>query len=158
VQLPFELNGSSLMISMDSAAGRLQLGLPLSPTSPSIFVDRDGTALLLDGETGLMLDASTPARSGSRLQILASGLGKVTPSWPAGLAAPLQDPPRVVARLQAYLDREPIEVTSATLAPGYVGLYLVEVRLPTIVNRGTAELYIEAGDAISNRVKMYIEP
>ncbi len=159
VQLPWDLQGSSVMVSMTSGAGnRIQIGLPVTPASPSIFVDRDGMPLITNADTGLVLDASTPARSGARIQVLASGLGRVTPDWPAGLAAPLQDPPRVTLPVRAWLDREAIEVTRATLAPGYTGLYLVELQLPSVVNRGTAELYIEAGNTQSNRVRVWLEP
>ena len=49
-------------------------------------------------------------------------------------------------------------MTRATLAPGYIGMYLVEVRLPAIVNRGTAEFYIQAQDQPSNRIRIYLEP
>ena len=49
-------------------------------------------------------------------------------------------------------------MTRATLAPGYIGMYLVEVQFPAIVNRGTAELYIEAQDQQSNRIRIYLEP
>ena len=50
--------------------------------------------MLLDADSGLMLDAMTTAHAGSRIQILASGLGRVTPEWPAGLAAPAENPPQ----------------------------------------------------------------
>jgi uncharacterized protein (TIGR03437 family) len=158
VQLPFDVTGSSLLVSLTSSNGRLQIGLPLQSVSPAIFVDKDGNPLILNADTGLMLDAATPARSNSRIQVFATGLGRVSPVWPAGLAAPLQDPPAVVAPVRAYLDREPVEVTRATLAPGYIGMYLVEIQLPSIVNGGTAELYIEAGDGSSNRVQLYLNP
>ncbi|MDZ4800612.1 MAG: hypothetical protein SGI92_20840 [Bryobacteraceae bacterium] len=159
VQLPWDLSGSAVMVSMTSGAGnRIQIGLPLAPASPSIFVDRDGIPLITNADSGLVLDAATPARSGARIQILASGLGRVTPDWPTGLAAPLQDPPKVVLPVRAWLDRESLEVTLATLAPGYIGLYLIELQLPSIVNRGPAEFYIEAGNAQSNRVRVWLEP
>ena len=77
--------------------------------------------MLLDGDSGVLLDALTPAHSGSRVQILATGLGRVRPAWPTGVAAPLQEPPRVIAPVRAYLNGTPLEVTRATLAPGYVG-------------------------------------
>ncbi len=115
---------------------------------------RDGN----DGDTGVLLDALNPARSNTRLQVLATGLGRVRPNWPTGRAAPLEAPPQVMAPVRVYLDRVPLEVTRATLAPGYVGFYLVEVQLPAIVNMGPAELYIEAGDSASNRVRIYLEP
>jgi hypothetical protein len=39
----------------------------------------------------------------------------------------------------------PLVVTRATLAPGYIGFYLVEAELPAVVDAGPAELYREAG-------------
>ena len=114
--------------------------------------------MVLDAESGVMLDALSPAKSGNRIQILAAGMGKVRPEWPAGVAAPLEAPPAVVARVRAWLDRNPVEVTRAVLAPGYVGFYLIEIELPKIVNYGPAELYIEADGRESNRVRLYIEP
>jgi uncharacterized protein (TIGR03437 family) len=74
------------------------------------------------------------------------------------MAAPHSDPPRVVAPVRAYLDRVPVEVTQATLAPGYIGFYLIEIQLPQIVNAGPAELSVEAEGQPSNRVRLYIEP
>ena len=114
--------------------------------------------MLLDGETGIMLDPMHPARSRTRIQILATGLGAVTPHWPTGMAAPLENPPQVSSPVRAWLDRAPVEVTRAVLAPGYVGFYLVEVEIPAIVNFGPAELYLETAGQASNRVRVYIEP
>ena len=114
--------------------------------------------MILDGDTGLTLDARNTARSNSRIQLLATGLGKVRPDWPTGIAAPIENPPTVAARVQVYLDRVPVEVTRATLAPGYIGLYLIELQLPPVVNAGPAELYIAADGQESNRVRIYLEP
>jgi uncharacterized protein (TIGR03437 family) len=60
--------------------------------------------------------------------------------------------------VKAWLDRAPVDITRAVLAPGYVGFYLIEVEIPKIVNFGPAELYVEAAGASSNRVRVYIEP
>jgi hypothetical protein len=49
-------------------------------------------------------------------------------------------------------------VLRATLAPCYLGLYLVELQIPDIVYLGPAELYIQAGDGASNRVQLWLEP
>ena len=158
IQVPFEVSGQALALGLELAGGRLNLGVPLRSVAPAVFVDRDGTPMVLDADRGILLDAMTPARSGARIQILATGLGRVQPEWPTGLAAPLESPPRVVAPVKVYLDRVPVEVTRATLAPGYIGFYLVEVQLPEIVNAGPAELYIEAGDQPSNRVSVRLLP
>jgi uncharacterized protein (TIGR03437 family) len=142
---------------MESVNGRITLGLPLQNVSPSLLVDRDGRPLLLNADTGLLYDSTTPARSNSRLQILATGLGRVTPDWPTGMAAPLENPSKVVTPIRVYLNKESLEVTRATLAPGYVGFYLIEVQLPAVVNIGTSELYVEADGHASNHVLLYLE-
>jgi uncharacterized protein (TIGR03437 family) len=158
IQVPFDASGTSVQLAASTANGNRRLDLTLLPASPSIFVDREGAPLVLNADTGLVLEPSTPARSGARLQILATGLGRVQPEWPTGLAAPLENAPVVVTPVVAYLDREPLEVTRATLAPGYIGMYLVEVKMPALVNRGTAELYIEAQGHPSNRIRIFLEP
>ena len=157
IQLPFELTGSSIQLSLQTARGNTQLGMPLEPTAPAIFVDRDGTPMLLNADSGVLLDVMQPARAGSRIQILAAGLGRVTPDWPAGLAAPFDSPPKVISPVRVLLDRIPVEVTKATLAPSFVGFYLIEIRLPDVINAGPAELYLETGRTESNRVRIYLE-
>ncbi len=158
IQIPFEARGSSISLAVSSGDRQMTLpSLPLETAAPAIFVARDGSPMLLDAETGVMLDAMTPARSRVHIQILATGLGRVTPDWPTGLAGPVDNPPRVAATVHAYLDRQPVEVTKAVLAP-YIGYYLIEIEIPKIVNYGPAELYLEVGPQSSNRVRIYIEP
>jgi len=158
IQVPFETAPAMVPLALDAAGKRLTLGLPVQAVSPAIFVSRDGAPMLQDADSGLMLDPRNAARSNSRVQIFATGLGKVRPDWPTGLAAPLEQPPTVSADVRAFLDRAPVAVTRATLAPGYVGLYLIELQLPAIVNAGPAELYISADGQESNRVQVYLEP
>jgi len=158
IQVPFSVNGTSVLLALEAASGRVSLGLAVQPASPAIFVDRDGAPFLLDADTGMTLDAANAARSGARIQVLATGLGRVRPDWPTGLAAPLENPPVIIATVKAYLDRVPVEVTRATLAPGYIGLYLIELQLPELVNAGAAELYVTANGQESNHVHVYLEP
>ena len=158
IQVPFEASPSSLSLALQTARGRFTLGLPVQPVSPAIFVSHDGSPMILDGDSGMMLDGRNVAHSGMRLQILATGFGKVRPDWPTGMPAPLENPPQVAATVKAYLDRVPVQVTRATLAPGYIGFYLIEVQLPTIVNAGPAELYLSADGRESNRVQVVLQP
>jgi len=158
IQVPFEAEGTSVSLALEAASGRLNIGVPLQSVSPAIFVDPEGTPLIMDAESGVLLDANKPARANTRVQVLATGFGRVQPDWPTGMAAPLADPPRVMASVHASLDGVPLEVTQATLAPGYVGFYLIEVQLPQVVNAGPAELVLEAEGQQSNRVRLYVEP
>lgn len=160
VQVPFEARGDSLTLAIDGPSGASTLPpVPLVPAAPTIQVDpRDGAPLLLDADNGVLLDAMHPAHSHARIQILATGLGSVNPGWPTGLPAPADIVHTVAAPVRALLDRAPVQVTRAILYPNYVGVYLVEIEIPNIVNYGPAELYIEAGGQPSNRVRVYIEP
>ena len=158
IQVPFEAKGNSISLSLEAASGRFTVGLPLQSVAPAIFVDPEGTPLIMDADTGVLLDSTKPAHARGRIQVLATGLGRVKPDWPTGLAAPHADPPRVVAPVRAFLDRLPVNVTQASLAPDYVGFYLIEIQLPQIVNAGPAELVLEAEGQQSNRVRLYIEP
>jgi uncharacterized protein (TIGR03437 family) len=157
IQVPFSAKGNTVSLALDAAAGALTFQVPLKSVSPAIFVDPEGTPLIMDAVSGVLLDASKPARASSRIQVLATGFGQVKPDWPTGLAAPLKDPPRVAATVHAYLDGSPVEVTQASLAPGYVGFYLIEIQIPRITNTGSAELYLEAEGQPSNRVRLYVE-
>lgn len=159
IQVPFETAGPDVALALETGNGAaVRFPLPVRPVSPAIFVGPDGTPMLLDADTGLLLEGLNTARSGARIQVLATGLGRVRPDWPTGLAAPLENPPVVAAGIAAYIDRVPVPVTRAVLAPGYVGFYLVELQLPAIVNAGPAELYLAAGGQESNRVRIVLEP
>jgi uncharacterized protein (TIGR03437 family) len=57
----------------------------------------------------------------------------------------------------AFLDGVPLEVTHATLAPGYVGYYVVELKIPMTVTAGVRELRLVMNGEQSNPVKMYLD-
>ena len=145
---------ATVPLELDTEAGRVRRDLPVQPVSPTILVSRDGAPMLYDADSGLPLDAAHMARPNGRLQIWMTGLGKVRPDWPTGMQAPLDNPPAVVANVRAFLDRTPLRVTKATLLPGFVGFYLIEVELPSIANSGTAEFFVSADGQESNRVQL----
>jgi uncharacterized protein (TIGR03437 family) len=158
IQVPFDATGPSVALALQTRTGSVTVPLAVQPVSPAIFIGRDGSPMLMDADSGLLLDGRNTAQSNMRVQIFATGLGRVRPDWPTGVAAPLDNAPEVIAAVKAYLDRTPIVVTRATLAPGYIGFYVVEVQLPAVVNAGQAELYISAGGQESNRVQVTVEP
>jgi uncharacterized protein (TIGR03437 family) len=157
IQVPFSAKGNTVSLSLDATAGPLTFEVPLRSVSPAVFVDPEGTPLIMDAASGVLLDSSKPARANSRIQVLTTGFGQVKPDWPTGLQAPLKDAPRVAATVHAFLDGSPVDVTQASLAPGYIGFYLIEIQIPRITNTGPAELYLEAEGQQSNRVRLYVE-
>jgi uncharacterized protein (TIGR03437 family) len=158
LQVPFEVAPGTLQLTVQRGDGGLWVApLNVKQASPAIFVDTDGAPMVLDAASGLVIDPGTAIRAGSTIQLLATGLGRVTPDWPSGVAAPVDSPPAVIAPVTAFLDGTPIRVTRATLAPTLIGSYLVELRIPAIVNRGAAELRIVVNGEESNRVKLWLD-
>jgi len=158
LQVPFEARPGSFSLALEGTNDTWTVPLTVKETAPAIFVDADGSPLVLDAASGLVLDPKIAVYAGSTVQILATGLGKVTPEWPTGVPAPLDSPPSVSGTVTAFLDGRQIEVTRAVLAPGYVGYYLVELQIPSIVNRGASEFRVVMNGEESNRVKLYLEP
>uniref|UniRef100_Q01SS6 Glycosyl hydrolase, BNR repeat-containing protein n=1 Tax=Solibacter usitatus (strain Ellin6076) TaxID=234267 RepID=Q01SS6_SOLUE len=157
IQVPFEAVGPNVTLALQTSTGAVRLGMQVQPVSPAIFISRDGAPMLQDADTGLLLDARKTAHAGSRIQVFATGLGKVTPDWPSGTPARVDNPPAVAATIRAFLNGAPVPVRSATLAGGYIGFYVVELQLPTLNNAGPAELYITADGVESNRVQITID-
>jgi uncharacterized protein (TIGR03437 family) len=159
LQLPFTLTGSNVTLAIRGAQGVRNLGtLPLQAVAPGISVDVDGSPFVMDADRGVMLDGMNRARSRMRLQILAEGLGRVRPDWPAGVPAPLDNAPQVVAPVTVYWNREAVDVLRAVLAPGYTGVYLVEIEVPVQLQYGMSELFLSVNGQESNRVRVYSEP
>ena len=156
IQVPFEATGTELSVMLSSAAANTTMTLPLKPVSPAIFLDRNEAPILMDAETGFMLETKLALHPHARIQLLATGLGRTTPNWPTALPAPADNPPVVAASVQIILGGRAIDITKATLAPGYVGLYLIEMELPPILDSGTTELYLSVDGVESNHVRIYL--
>jgi uncharacterized protein (TIGR03437 family) len=157
LQIPFDVSGDTLRLALTGPPGALDFDLPLRETAPAVLTDRDGTPLLLDAESGMPVDAANPGRPGMVIQILATGLGRVDPDWPAGLPAPLEAPPSVRAPVRVLLDGFDLPVLRATLAPGYIGYYLVEVRLPAFLDTGISALVVDAGGNVSPPAGIHLD-
>lgn len=152
VQIPYDATVPSPALEFGNEGAAMRMELDMAETAPVIFTDRDGAPLVLDAESGELIDPSTPLRAGMRIQILLSGLGKVEPAWPAGVAAPKSNSPRVVASVRVWLDGKTLEVSKAELAGGYVGFYAVETRLPPVLDTTVLPLTVEAGGRFSNTI------
>lgn len=157
IQVPFDATGSSLALALDTTNGRLSANVPMQSVSPAILLGAGAVPMLYDADTDLPIDLRNAAHSNGRISVLATGLGRVHPDWQAGVPAP-ENAPAVSAPVQAYLDGAPLQVTRATLAPGHIGFYLVELQLPSVTNAGMSELHLNVDGRESNRVQILIEP
>lgn len=155
LQLPFELSGRTLRLQLDESNARHAINMALEDVSPAIFVV-GGEPLILDAGTGAWIGWNQPARPGGNILVMATGLGKVDPPWPAGVPSPERDPPRPIATISALLDSLPARVVSAQLASGYIGIYVVEVEVPLGATTGRGQLSLLAAGRTSNQVGLVV--
>jgi len=127
-----------------------------------IIVNQDGT-YPLPASAGLGA-AARPARSGDTLVIYALGLGPTVPAVLSGVGAPagplasVSPAPGVVIGVNSIAQVDSITPDFAGLTPNFVGLYQINVRVPTSVDKGNAvPLYINFGNLVSNRVNLAIQ-
>ncbi|MCZ2157537.1 MAG: hypothetical protein LC114_27195 [Bryobacterales bacterium] len=157
IQLPYGITSSRVELSLEGAGGKTRtVAVPLRPVQPSIFLNPDGNPLVVHSANGLFMDENNPLTPGSRFQVMLTGLGTVSPEWPVGMAAPLTNPPVVLAAVEAFANGLRLPVLSATLAPGYAGIYLVEAELTMIMDEGIAELRIVVNGTATNPVAIHI--
>jgi uncharacterized protein (TIGR03437 family) len=126
----------------------IQRGLTYSPpvtvdfaaAQPGIFLfglDPIAVDVQPDG-TQFVVSRSMPAHPGDTLVLYCAGLGAIDANVPAGSQAPLDRLVRTVAPVTVIIDGLDAPVSFAGLAPGFAGLYQVNLVVPTSVRSGTA--------------------
>jgi uncharacterized protein (TIGR03437 family) len=101
-----------------------------------------------------------PAARGSVIQIYATGAGATIPALAAGEAAPASGNPLVFTQVKptVTIGGKAAEVQFSGMAPGYVGLWQINARIPDDVTPGNAvPLSITADGATSNTVTIAVQ-
>jgi uncharacterized protein (TIGR03437 family) len=87
--------------------------------------------------------------------LYATGLGRVIPAVPTGEAAPGAAP--AVNKVTVSVGGRDAEPEYAGLAPGFVGLYQVNVRIPADTPAGEVQLKLKAAGVESNAATVAIK-
>jgi len=134
--------------------------VPVSPTSPGVYAldqSGSGSGAILHQDYSVV-DSSNPAGAGEVVLIYLTGMGTVTPALADGTSgtsgtlyrSTAPDPTIWVAGRQAT-------VLFNGLAPGFPGLYQINVTLPTgISSTGPLPLAIQTGNAYHDQVDIPI--
>ena len=107
-------------------------------------------------ENSTVNSMENPAQAGSVIQIFATGLGFVSPPVPTGQPAPASPLSETVKTPVVLIGGIPAEVSYSGLAPGTVGVYQINARIPSGV-QANAALQIQIGAATSNLVTIAVE-
>jgi uncharacterized protein (TIGR03437 family) len=121
----------SIVVTRDGVAG-FPVDLQIHNTSPGLFLwgDNQPVAIHLDGQ---LISGELPALPGEIIVIYAGGLGHTTPDTAGGHLATAAFPISFGPQLQVLLDGVPCppgSILYAGLAPGFAGLYQINLWLP----------------------------
>jgi uncharacterized protein (TIGR03437 family) len=152
VQVPYETEPGDVQVFVvrGGDAFSAPYTLRVTPHSPGIFVTPAGAAVLKNADFSLV-SASNPAAAGEVLSIFCTGLGAVTPRVPSGGLAPSGPIALTVTQPTVTVGGRDAEVLGAALAPGFVGLYQVAIRMPQGVASGNQPVVVTIGGVTSNR-------
>jgi uncharacterized protein (TIGR03437 family) len=155
VQIPFDVSAGSATISV-SVGGTVAgtTSVPIQASAPGLFMQPQGAAAVVN-QDGLVNSASQPAAAGSVVAGYFTGLGAVSPPVAAGVAAPASPLSIVPGEVTATIGGVAASVQFAGLAPGFAGLYQVNIQVPQMPS-GQYPLQISVGGAASNAAPVSI--
>jgi uncharacterized protein (TIGR03437 family) len=171
IQVPWELEGQDETTLQADVAGVVSgdIAVALAAHSPGLFsmtqtgsgqgaILISGAGLLAAEENAVPGAPSRPVRRGEFLEVYASGLGPVVnPPASGSLASSVTLSP-TTSEATVTIGGEEAAVSFAGLAPGFVGLYQVNLEVPqNAPSGGAVELVLRIGGAVSNAVTVAVE-
>lgn len=153
LQMPFFLSdGRASLAVTNNGVSSNEVFVPVSATSPGIFSVKQnglGHGIVTHADYSAV-NESNPATPDEFIIIFLTGLGAVHPAFTAGAPAPEAEPlaRTVDQRISIEFGGEAGRIVYAGAAPGYVGLYQINVQIPSTVFVGPAiPLSISTGNA-----------
>jgi len=169
LQVPWQLQGlpqASMTVSVNGAASAPQ-SFSLAGANPGLFaIDSGGRGAVLIASTGELAAAggSVPGRSarpvnrGEYLSIFCTGLGLVVNPPIDGTPASSNPLSTTIASPTVTIGGVPAPVSFSGLSPGFVGLYQVDVQVPSNAAAGNAVPVVLAIDGVpSNTVTIAVQ-
>lgn len=156
VQMPFGLAAGPATVSVTVGAAVIGTkSVVIQALAPGLFTQRQGGAAVIN-QDGSINSAAQPAAAGSVIAAYCTGLGPVSPSTTAGAAAPSNQLSTVTTSVTATIGNTSANVEFAGLAPGFAGLYQVNIQIPQLA-AGQYALQISAGGVPSNSAPISVE-
>jgi uncharacterized protein (TIGR03437 family) len=161
VLVPFATTGpTATIVVQNGSVNSNTVTVPVAATSPGVYtLDQSGSGggAILHTDYSLV-NAAKPAIGGETVLIYLTGLGTVTPGLTDGTAGTITTLYRVDADVWVYVGGEQATVLFKGLAPGYPGLYQLNVTLPQFLKAsGNLPLAIQTPNAFHDQVDIPVQ-
>lgn len=141
VILPPDLSGPKVTLQVrNGTTTSNSVDLEFARTSPGVFTQNStgrGNAAALHGDY-TPITADHPAEAEEVILLYLAGLGSVTPPVLDGSLPGMSPPSRATTSIKVLIGDMPAEVQFAGLAPGFPGLYQLNVKVPSGVAPSTS--------------------
>jgi len=155
-QMPLVGPGTASMSVERDGSGSAPVGIVVAPSVPGIFAFGENQGVI-QNEDYTLNNPGNPARPGTPIIIWATGQGDVTPSVPAGQAAPANPLSYTISAPTATIGGLPAQVLFSGLAPGFVGFWQINAIVPANAPAGDdIPVQVVINGAASNTVTMAV--
>lgn len=158
-QVPWGLAGrttAAVVVTRDGQASAA-VNVPVAALQPGVFTIDGTQAVVVHGADFTLTTAERPLERGEFAALYASGLGVVTNAPADGAGGPVSPLATASAEVRLTIGGVPCEVVYAGLAPGFVGVYQVNFRVPEQVLSGAREMVLSADAAASPPVQVMVQ-
>ncbi len=151
LQIPSELQVNRQYQVIVNNNGVYSRPEPLStaPAQPVLAAFADQTIIAQDLNYQL-INAQNPAHAGDIITLYLTGMGATTPAVPTGMLAPSSPLAVTSIQPQVTIDGATASVLFSGLTPGGVGLYQINVRIPTAARAADLPLVVSQNGVASN--------
>jgi len=148
-QIPPAIAPGVHTVQVKSAYGSVQQQVTVSAVAPEIFLLASPSEGAILNQDNTINTAMTPLPRGQTLQIFATGLGATVKQGAYSVAS---------TTVTAVVNGTELPVSFAGLAPGFVGLYQVDVPIPATMPPGSGiSLTLKQGGQLSNVVTIALQ-
>jgi uncharacterized protein (TIGR03437 family) len=155
-QVPYEaMPGTAAVVVNNGYSRSLAYSTTIASSAPGIFTY--GTDLAIVQNANLALNApDQPAHVGDVVTVYATGAGQVGPPVGTGSSAPVSPLAKPLLPVTATVGGQNAQVVFAGLTPGSVGLFQINIVIPTLAP-GNYAIQVTVGAANSNSPSVAIQ-
>jgi uncharacterized protein (TIGR03437 family) len=154
-QMPFQAIGNVTMVVHTPGGTSDNFNLVIPPTAPAVFMSgvagpETNLPTVIDTANNLLATDSNPVHRGDTLVIYLTGMGQTNPLINAGVPSPGAPLASALTPPTVQLGGQNLSVSYAGLSPGEVGVYQINVSVPSTAPQGLSiPLTINQGATIA---------
>jgi uncharacterized protein (TIGR03437 family) len=140
-QMPFSMIGSVTMVLRTPGGTSDNFNLTVLPNAPSVFLANveglgSDVATIVRDTNGQLVTPSNPVHKNDSLVIYLTGLGITNPATQDGMPGALDPLANAIVLPKVTLGGSNLALQYAGMAPGEVGVYQINVKVPSSIQSG----------------------